>query len=124
MSKPVFEDVFKFEGRRNRLSYNLLCLAVIAGFIGVAVVGMVGVQLLDAFAPLGWLFLLTTIAAFVALVVASWAVASQRVRDAGHSGIWVLACLIPYIGWIVSIGLMIIPSTPGENKYGPSCIEQ
>ena len=116
MSKPVFEDLFKFEGRRNRLSYNLFSLAVIAGFIGVAVVGMIGVQLLDNFAPLGWLFLLAAIAAFVALAVASWAVASQRMRDAGHSGVWVLATLIPYVGWIVSVALMIIPSTPGENK--------
>ena len=124
MSKPVFEDLFKFEGRRNRLSYNLFSLAVSAGFIGVAVVGMIGVQLLDNFAPLGWLFLLAAIAAFVALAVASWAVASQRMRDAGHSGVWVLATLIPYVGWIVSVALMIIPSTPGENKYGPSCIEQ
>ena len=124
MSRPVFKDVFKFEGRRNRLSYNLFTLAVIGGFFGVAVVGMVGAQLLDTFAPLGWLFLLAAIAAFVALAVASWACASQRVRDAGHSGIWVLACLIPYVGWIFSLALMIIPSTPGENKYGPSCIEQ
>ena len=124
MSKPVFEDVFKFEGRRNRLSYNLFSLAVIAGFIGVGVVGMIGVQLLDTFAPMGWLFLLAAIAAFISLAVASWAVASQRMRDAGHSGVWVLATLIPYVGWIVSVALMVIPSTPGENKYGPSCIEQ
>lgn len=122
MSKPIFEDLFKFSGRRNRKSYILLMLAQVAGLIGLAMLSMIGVALLDSFAPLGYLVMLAVIAGFIAICITGWASASQRVRDFGHSGVWVLLILVPYVGWLVSLAICFIPSTPGENKYGPSCI--
>jgi uncharacterized membrane protein YhaH (DUF805 family) len=30
--------------------------------------------------------------------------------------------LVPYVGWLVSLAIMFVPSTSGENRYGASCI--
>jgi uncharacterized membrane protein YhaH (DUF805 family) len=122
MSKPVFQDLFKFSGRRNRQSYIYVLLAQIGAIIGLSIVAMIAVALLNSVAPLGWLLLLAVIAGFVAVCVSGWATGSQRIRDFGHSGVWILLVLIPYVGWIVSLAIMFVPSTSGENKYGTSCI--
>ena len=122
MSKPLLQDVFKFSGRRNRQSYILLALAQLAAFIGLAVVTGVAVALMDSFAPLGYLLILAVVVGFVAVAWSAWASGSQRIRDFGQSGVWILLTLVPYVGWIISLAIMFIPSTPGDNKYGASCI--
>ena len=122
MSKPVFEDMFKFSGRRNRQSYLLLALAQFAAMIALTLVGTVGIAALDSFAPLGYLIMLAVVAGFIALMINGWAAASQRIRDFNQSGVWSLLILIPYVGWVVALALYVIPSTEGENRYGPSCI--
>lgn len=122
MSKPVFQDVFKFSGRRNRKSYILLMLAQIAALIGLGVATGIAVFALDQFAPVGYLIFLAVLVGFIAVCVSGWAGGSQRIRDFGHSGVWILLVLIPYVGWVVSLAIMFIPSDPNENKYGPSCI--
>ena len=122
MSKPVFQDLFKFSGRRNRQSYIYLLLAQIAALIGLAITGTISVAMLGSVAFLGWILLLATVAGFVAVIICGWASGSQRIRDFGHSGVWILLVLIPYVGWLVSLAIMFIPSTPGDNRYGSSCI--
>jgi uncharacterized membrane protein YhaH (DUF805 family) len=122
MSKPVFQDVFKFSGRRNRQSYIYMLLAQIGALIGLSIVAMIATTLLTSVAPLGWLLLLAVIAGFVAVCVSGWATGSQRIRDFNRSGVWILLVLIPYVGWVVSLAIMFVPSTPGDNQYGASCI--
>jgi uncharacterized membrane protein YhaH (DUF805 family) len=122
MSKPVFEDLFKFSGRRNRQSYIYLLLAQIGAVILLSIVAMVAFALVTSVAALGYLLLLAVLAGFVAVAVSCWASGSQRIRDFGQSGVWILLTLVPYIGWIVSLAIMFIPSTEGENRYGASCI--
>jgi uncharacterized membrane protein YhaH (DUF805 family) len=122
MSKPVLQDVFKFSGRRNRQSYILLTLAQLAAVVGLAVLTAIAIFVLDQFAPLGYLLMLAIVAGFIAIAVSGWAAGSQRIRDFGQSGVWILLTLIPYIGWIVCLAICFIPSDSGENKYGPSCI--
>ena len=122
MSKPVFEDIFKFSGRRNRQSYVYLLLAQIGAAILLSIVGMVGFALLASVPVLGYLVILAMLAGFVAVAVSCWASGSQRIRDFGQSGVWILLTLVPYVGWIVSLAIMFVPSSEGENKYGPSCI--
>jgi uncharacterized membrane protein YhaH (DUF805 family) len=122
MSKPVFEDLFKFSGRRNRKSYILLLLVQIAALIGLAITGAISFAMLGSVEFLGWILLLATLAGFVAVVVCGWASGSQRIRDFGHSGVWILLVLIPYVGWLVSLAIMFVPSTEGDNQYGPNCI--
>jgi uncharacterized membrane protein YhaH (DUF805 family) len=119
MSKPVFEDLFKYSCRSNRQSFIYLQLAsIVAVFLGI---GIITAVTFAAPAVGGFLWILGVIG-FIAVVVANWAAASQRIRDFGHSGVWALVMLIPYVGFAFSIALWLIPSTEGENKYGASCI--
>lgn len=120
MSKPVLQDLFKFSGRRNRQSYILLMLAQIGALIGLAVLTGIAIALLDSFAPLGYLLCLAVLAGFIAVCVSGWANGSQRIRDFGHSGVWILLVLIPYVGWVVSLAICFIPSDVGDNRYGPN----
>lgn len=122
MSKPVFQDVFKFSGRRNRQSYILMLLTQVGALIGLTVLTGISLAVIDSVAPLGYLLILVVVAGFIALCVSGWAVGSQRIRDFGHSGVWMLLVLIPYVGWLISIAIMLVPSDAGDNKYGPSCI--
>ena len=122
MSKPVFQDVFKFSGRRNRKSYILLLVAQIVALLLLSIVTMFALAIMPSAAPLGYLLLLAVLAGFVAVAVSGWANGSQRIRDFGQSGVWILLTLVPYIGWIVSLAIMFVPSSEGENRYGPSCI--
>ena len=122
MSKPVFQDVFKFSGRRNRQSYILLLLAQIGALLGLAILTGFALAALDAFAPIGYLLCIAVFAGFIAVCVSGWANGSQRIRDFGYSGVWILATLIPYVGFVVSLAIIFIPSDKGTNKYGPSCI--
>jgi uncharacterized membrane protein YhaH (DUF805 family) len=119
MSKPVFEDLFKFSGRRNRQSFIFLQLAsIVAVFLGLGII----TALTFAAPAVGAVLWFIGVVGFIAVAVANWAAASQRVRDFGQSGVWALVLLIPYIGFAFSIALWLIPSTEGENKYGDSCI--
>ena len=122
MSKPVFEDVFKFSGRRNRKSYILLLLAQVGAAVALGILAIVALMMLNSAAPLAYLLILAVAAGFVAVAVSGWANGSQRIRDFGKSGVWILLTLVPYIGWIASLAIIFIPSDPGENKYGASCI--
>jgi uncharacterized membrane protein YhaH (DUF805 family) len=122
MSKPVFQDVFKFSGRRNRQSYIYALLVQIGALIGLGIMAMIAVALITSVAPLGWLLLLATLAGFVTVAWTGWATGSQRIRDFDRSGVWILLVLVPYVGWLVSLAIMFVPSTPGENRYGTSCI--
>lgn len=122
MSKPVFEDLFKFTGRRNRKSYLLLAVAQFGAMIALSFIGAMGIAVADSFVPLGYLIMLLVVVGFLALMVNGWAAASQRVRDFGYSGVWTLLILIPYIGWLAALALFLIPSSEGDNKYGASCI--
>jgi uncharacterized membrane protein YhaH (DUF805 family) len=119
MSKPVLDDLFKFSGRRNRQSFILLQLASLAVvFLGIGVITAITFAA-PAVGAVLWFF---GIVGFIAVAVVNWAAASQRVRDFGQSGVWALILLIPYVGFAFSIALWLIPSSEGENKYGPSCI--
>jgi uncharacterized membrane protein YhaH (DUF805 family) len=59
-------------------------------------------------------------------IVPSIAVGVRRLHDRGLSGWWylgvIIASMIPVIGFLAGIAflvLMVLPGTPGPNKYGP-----
>lgn len=122
MSKPIFEDLFKFSGRRNRQSYILLTIVLMFALVVLTMLSVYMLAWASSAASLGYIFFLACLGGIVAVVWASWASGGQRIRDFGKSGVWILITLVPYIGWIVCIAIMMVPSDPGKNQYGDSCI--
>ena len=125
MSKPVFEDLFTFSGRRNRLSYILFqillwILFLIGGLIGITISV---VAFSNNTGGGETVIVLILVLGFLAMVTSSFAVTAQRFRDIGFTGRATLLTLVPYVGFIVWVALMLIPGTRGENKYGPDLIE-
>lgn len=111
MSKPVFEDLFTFSGRRNRKSYLLYCIAMLCvSLVSVLVIAGIGA----ATGGIGFILYLL----LVPFVVSSWAVGGQRCRDFGWTGWAVLLTMIPYVGLLFAIGFMVVPGSQGENRYG------
>ena len=125
MSKPVFEDLLTFSGRRNRLSYILFQISIwILLFVGGVFGITIGATAFNNNAAGGGAIVVLILAlAFLFIVVSDLAVTAQRFRDIGCTGWAALLILIPYVDFIVWIVLMFIPGTRGENKYGPDLLE-
>ena len=67
------------------------------------------------------LLLLLLVMALLALVIPMIAVSVRRLHDTGRSGWWYLINLVPYIGSIVLLIFLLLPSAPDENEYGLPC---
>ena len=108
MSKPVLQDIFKFNGRRNRKSYFLYLLLYIIAWAGVVFIAVL--------TYVGWILV-------IPLIISGWAVAAQRCRDFGWTGWAALLALIPYVGFLFSLAILFVPGNVGANRYGPDFLE-
>jgi len=92
MSKPVFSDLFKFSGRRNRQSYILLKLFYFLIFwIAVAL----STTMIMTVPVLGFILWMAIGIGLIAAAISVIAATTQRIRDFGQSGVWVL--LLPNV---------------------------
>ena len=67
----------------------------------------------------GWFVL-----AFILYLFAMLSIAIKRLHDQDMSGVWVLACFVPYLGEL--FGLIVLgcrKGTEGSNDYGPDPLE-
>ena len=61
---------------------------------------------------------------FILYLFALVSVAIKRLHDQDMSGVWVLACFVPYLGELFSlIVLGCLKGTEGSNDYGPDPLE-
>lgn len=110
MSKPVFEDLLRLEGRRNRRSFAWLLVFLTAtqnAFFWAAIKRQD-----DATWELYWA------AVGIAQILLAIALA-QRLRDLGKPGIFALIGVLPVAGNAVALAVAFIPGQPGPNRYGP-----
>lgn len=61
-----------------------------------------------------WIYLFISIL----FILPNLAVTIRRFHDTGRSGWWILIQLIPYLGSIIFLVLLCLPSE-ANNKYGP-----
>jgi len=128
----------EFSGRSRRKEYWMYALfLIIVGVVLGAIEGMLGLNQMigGVYGPLSALLGLGTL-------VPSIAVGVRRLHDTGRSGWWLLAIVVPYavlafamisastslmmiaslLVLAVAVALfvfMVLPGTPGANKYGP-----
>ena len=55
----------------------------------------------------------------LAIFIPSITIVIRRLHDSDHSGWWLFIWLVPIIGWFWALYLMILPGTPGVNRFGP-----
>jgi uncharacterized membrane protein YhaH (DUF805 family) len=122
-----------FSGRASRSEYwwFTLFVSLVAGGlsglgVGLGLATRSGEAGAGAFGPIGWVFMGLAGLFVLGMLMPMWAVAVRRFHDRDLSG-WVylglaLAGLIPYVGFLASIGsfvISVLPSTPGGNRFGP-----
>ena len=112
---PAIKD--QVIGRIGRLTFLWLWLGalVVAGAIAIAI--KEGGLNEPTFSPANssmWLL--------VAVMIFNFAILIARFRDAGKSGWWSLIGLIPFVYVLVVFYLLVVPGTPGRNRFGPKDI--
>jgi uncharacterized membrane protein YhaH (DUF805 family) len=127
-----------FSGRSRRKEYWSFALLLFIVYIivvgllmatGLPIGAMMHPETAGAVQPPGALFyLILGIAGLgmLAIIVPSIAVVVRRLHDRDMSGWWylgaIVASMIPIVGFIASIALfvlMVLPGTPGPNRFGP-----
>jgi uncharacterized membrane protein YhaH (DUF805 family) len=100
-----------FSGRARRAEYWSFTLVNALICFGLLVIGKVWptVTLVTVIAML--LYGLATFLPGLAVLV-------RRLHDTGRSGWWVFITFVPYVGSLILLVFVCLPSTPGENTYG------
>lgn len=118
--KSASTNLTNFSGRSSRSAfwwwYLLLFIAsIVVERILSAILGSM-VQDGISLAGLGiWSFLVAII--FQLLIIG---VGCRRLHDSGKSGWLQLLLVLPCLGNIILIIMWLLPSTPGDNAYGPA----
>jgi uncharacterized membrane protein YhaH (DUF805 family) len=107
--RQQFENVMNFNGRASLSAYWWYALALFAVNI-----------VLEIFSVAVGSAALSLLIGLVAIVVglSGLSVAVRRMHDTDKSGWMLLLGLIPFIGWIIVIIFLVLPSTPGPNRFG------
>lgn len=114
--KTYFMDVItknyvNFEGRASRKQFWIfvLLLAIIAAVLNQ-------LSIMDNF--IGTLFWIVSILYSLAMILPVVGIGARRLHDTDRSGWWWLLYFLPVIGWIVLLVFWVLPSTPGQNRFG------
>ncbi|MCF8878942.1 DUF805 domain-containing protein [Hyphobacterium sp. SN044] len=113
-----------FEGRARRKefwSFVLFYYVILIGMIGVFILITENTEIRHSrnYDSIGAAFSFIIIVFLVGTIIPHLAVTVRRLHDSGNSGWWVLISLIPYIGGIILLIMMLIPSEERVNKHGP-----
>jgi uncharacterized membrane protein YhaH (DUF805 family) len=129
--RTVYRNYARFDGRATRPEYwwyTLFYFLVVIGawFIVLVFVGTGSFTYDNAYpyyhyapSPLFSLSLLAIGIFGLVNLLPGLAVAVRRLHDSDKSGWWILIAFIPYVGVIVLIVLLALPSTVGFNRFGP-----
>ena len=120
MSKPVFDDLLTFSGRRNRQSYALY-LVVASTLTLAALFPAAGLPQDSNRSEAA--FAILSLCLLVPLTLSGLAVSAQRCRDFGWTGWAALLTLAPFAGVLFSLAILFVPGTAGANRYGPDPLQ-
>ncbi len=125
--KTVFSKYVVFQGRARRSEFWWWVLFVwIVTFIANLLDGMLnldmkimadenGVMQSVPLYSVGWISIIVALALFLPSV----AVSVRRLHDIDRTGWWWWLGFVCCVGPIVLLIFHLLPSTPGENRYGP-----
>ena len=107
--KLQIENVTNFQGRASLSAYWWYALALLIVNIVLEIFSV-------AIGSLPLSILITLVMLVVGLSALS--VAVRRLHDTDKSGWMLLLGLIPFLGGIIVLVLMLLPGTPGQNRFG------
>ena len=115
---PMFQALRRysdFTGRSARPEYWLFYLFTILVALGFGIVSTIlrHVPLLNLLVGLAYVVFA------LGILVPSLAVSFRRLHDTDRSAWWLLIAIIPFIGAVALLVFLVLPGTPGENRFGP-----
>lgn len=122
--KQCYQKAFTLRGRASRSEYWFFCLyLLILCFVLVTIMVALDCNLQDNDSGLvpnlkGLSILLSGIALFIH-IVPMFSVTLRRLHDGNMPGWLLLLSIIP-VGNLILFIFMLLPSTPGDNPYGPN----
>ena len=66
---------------------------------------------------LGTLFTVIYVLYVLGVLLPTLSIGARRLHDTDRSGWWQLIALIPFIGTIILLVFLVLPSTPGQNRF-------
>lgn len=100
-----------FQGRASRPEYWWYQLFV----FGLMVAALIVDAILAKIIGIGLVYYLLALALFLPGLGA----AVRRLHDTNRSGWWLLISLVPFVGAVVLIVFLCLPSDQGDNRFGP-----
>ncbi len=107
-------NYFGVEGRIGRVRYLGWSMAM--SLLSIPVFGLVFV---GAMAISQVLAILLMAVAVIGLVVVGVGIGAKRLHDLGWSAWLLLLMFVPIVGSVFSLLMLVLPGTPGANRYGP-----
>ena len=118
--ESYISNAFSLNGRASRSEYwwpaLVLGSVTIAAGIADALTVMHAIEE-AAMPPLGITAYWSPILSLVTLVP-NFTAAIRRLHDSGRSGFWTLVTLVPFVGLLVYLVLLLMPSERHENRWG------
>lgn len=113
----VFSNFFNFNGRARRKEYWTFILFYIVIIVGaVALDVSMGLNAYSYPYSNGPFYIIANIITFFPWLSAT----IRRLHDVGHSGIYILWSLVPFIGGLIILYATLEDSEAGSNDYGDS----
>jgi uncharacterized membrane protein YhaH (DUF805 family) len=107
--RQQLQNVTNFNGRASLSAYWWSALAVFAAIVVLEVltlaIGSAALRLLIALA-------------LIAVGLSALSVGVRRLHDTDKSGWMLLLGLIPFVGSVIVLVLLVLPGTPGPNRFG------
>ena len=105
---------FDYKGRSSRAEYWWWILFYLGSSFAVAVIFTMLSEVLsgseDPGVVFAYVYTLILMLPYIALT-------TRRLHDTGRSGFWCLFMLLPYVGFLILLGLCALKGEKGLNKY-------
>lgn len=121
-----FQNYVTWRGRASRSEYwwwylfvSLVTLPFSFIYMVVTQVqlqSMLATGIYDPFAFLNWAYFLLIVVVLV-LFLPNLSMIIRRLHDTDRSGGWFWIGLVPFVGSIIVFVFMLLPSTPGPNRF-------
>lgn len=118
----VLKEYVNFKGRARRKEYWMFILvnfiiSLILTVVDNLLIHSLGFPTLGAYGILTMIYMLGVLLPNLGVLV-------RRLHDVGKSGYWFFIAFIPLVGAIILLIFLCTPSQKGENKWGPSPLEE
>ncbi|AWH45089.1 DUF805 domain-containing protein [Stenotrophomonas sp. ZAC14A_NAIMI4_1] len=105
----------QFSGRASRSEYWWFQLFILIVFMPLHVLSFIAGY--TGSEALAWVSMGLGVVVWLAILVPLVSVTVRRLHDTDRSGWWYLLLLVPFANLAVLV-FMLLPSTPGDNRFG------